>query len=44
MYNPYKRHTVCEPKLWSELVFGTLRLIITALCVFAVIAIIRGDL
>jgi len=39
MYNPYKKHTICEPKMWSELVFGILWLVMSALCIFGAVAL-----
>ena len=39
MYNPHKRYNVCEPTLWRELVTGTALLILSALCIFAAVAL-----
>jgi len=37
MYNPYKRHNVCEPTMWKELVVGTALLILSGLCIFTAV-------
>ena len=37
MYNPYKKHHVCEPSLWKELFIGSIMLILSALCIFTAV-------
>ena len=39
MPNLHKRYNVCEPTMWKELVAGTTLLILSALCIFAAVAL-----